>query len=138
MTDTVVRRLIERHLDGALSPDEASDLAQRCLADPELRQDLADEARMRALLRRSSDFRFRPGFAGRVLARLGEQDAAEPAPALSLAAALARLFPRVAVPALTAAVLLMLANWRAATAAASVVDALIGLPAQSVDLLILL
>jgi anti-sigma factor RsiW len=137
MSDAATRYLVERHLDGSLSPHEAGELAKRCIADPALKRMLANEEKIRALMQRNAELEFQPQFARRVLARLREESAQESDPLLSLAAALSRLFPRVAVSALSAAGLLMLANWKAAAAAAPLVDALIGLPAQNLDLLLL-
>lgn len=135
MIDISTRRLIEGQLDGSLSPREADELARLCEADPALRTTLAEEQEIRELMRRHADLSFEPNFAQRVLARLGEERDNDTLS--SFAAALATLFPRVAVSSLSVAAVVMVINWKAAAGTAPLVDALLGLPSPNLDLLLL-
>jgi anti-sigma factor RsiW len=64
------RRLLLRAIAGELGPDERARLDDRIRADPELRKAQERLGRLQALVRQTPRAEFRPGFAGRVMARV--------------------------------------------------------------------
>ena len=64
------RRLLLRRIAGELGPEERARVDDRLRADPELLAAQERLARVQALVRETPRAEFRPGFAGRVMARL--------------------------------------------------------------------
>lgn len=87
-------------------------------------------SRLEALLRAQRADAFEPGFAWRVMHRLR---AAEPDPGAALAAAVQRWFVRLAPVAALAIVLFAALNLRAADSRQSVLEAVLGVPAVTVE-----
>lgn len=64
------RRLLLRAIASELGPEARAGLDDRLAADPELRAAQERLARVEALVRETQRAEFRPGFAGRVMARV--------------------------------------------------------------------
>ena len=158
MTDDRIDDLLERYLDGSLTPEERravearGDLKRR-LADETALRDLVRQAAPRrfstgftqrtmraveaeaALARQLADARaerFGPSFQTRVMRRIArEQGGAGAAFGGEMGEMLSRLFPRVAVPALATACAVIIANVSGATPGAGLIEAMLGLPTQA-------
>lgn len=98
------RKLLLRAMVNELSPLERVRLDERLAVEPELRAAFMRMTRVETLVRETPRARFRPGFTGRVLARI---ESAEAPPRLS--AALTLGFRRL-VPAALVIILALLAN----------------------------
>lgn len=122
------RRLLLRAIAGELGAEEAARLEARLAAEPGLRAAHERLARVQALVRDTPRTGFRPGFAGRVVARI----AAETRP--RLAASLAPLFRRLAPVALAIILALLTHNLLTGRAEAqSAVEAALGLEPVSLE-----
>ena len=98
------RKLLLRAMANDLSVAERARLDERLAAEPRLRAALMRMARLEALVRETPRARFRPGFTGRVLARIASAEAPR-----RLSAAIALGFRRL-VPAALVIILALLAH----------------------------
>lgn len=122
------RRLLLRAIAGELGPEERAGLDRRLAAEPGLRAAHKRLARVQALVRETPRAGFRPGFAGRVAARI----AAEARP--RLAASLAPLFRQLAPFAMAIILALLTHNLLTGGAGAqSAVEAALGLEPVSLE-----
>lgn len=139
LPDPETRDLVERFLDGTLTPEQSAELTARRNSDQALDRLIAGEEQLHAFVATGAAKTFRPLFEKRVMAQLAEVSTDNGmSSALSFPAAIARLFPRIALPSLSAACLLMAGNYSAAAADTPLLYALIGIPTQAFDLLLLL
>ncbi|MEO0440776.1 MAG: hypothetical protein AAF067_07865 [Pseudomonadota bacterium] len=134
MTDEHIQNLVERFVEGRLSPDEETALDEIRQDRPELEKLIAAERELRSMLETGTTPAFRPQFDQRVMKRIEEENAS-PAFAVAqgfsdvdFARALSRLFPRVATPAFALSAFAMAGNASAATPGGSLFEALFGLP----------
>lgn len=84
------RKLLLRAIAGELGPEERARLEERLRADPELRAAEERLAQVQALVRETPRAEFRPGFGGRVMARIAAETSSR------LQASLALHFRRLA------------------------------------------
>ncbi|MGH7588553.1 MAG: hypothetical protein ACRELU_08170 [Gemmatimonadota bacterium] len=123
------RKLLLRAIAGELGPEERARLDDRLGAEPELGAAEERLARVQALVRETPRAEFRPGFAGRVMARLTAE-----APR-RLQASLALHFRRLAPAALALIVGLLAHNLLTGGAQAqSPVEAALGLKPVTLEL----
>lgn len=123
--------LMMRALEGTLSGDEAREFEQMLEKDPGLRTRYEGLRRLEQTMQASAADAFGPGFADRVMERLGTQRTAERFPVLG--DMLASLFARVAPVALGLAVIVGAYNVTTSTAEdQSTLEAALGLPDVSV------
>lgn len=117
------RKLLLRAMANELSTAERAGLDDRLAAEPGLRSALMRMTRVEALVRETPRSRFRPGFTGRVLARIASAEGPR-----RLSAALALGFRRL-VPAALVVILALLAHnlLTEGPAARSALEAVLGL-----------
>ncbi len=135
MTDEHIQYLIERFVEGRISPEEQATLDEMKQRQPELEKLITAERELRSILVSGPAPTFRPQFDQRVMNRIEEENAPAPNPApqgffdVDFVPALGRMFPRVATPAFALSAFAMASNASAATPGSSVFEALFGLPA---------
>lgn len=101
--------------------------------------EVENEAALSKLLSAAKPEGFKPFFQARVMRRIAEEEQESGALfSQEISGMMARLFPRVAVPAFAAASIVMAGNVGAAAAEAPLVDALFGLPTDTPSELTLL
>lgn len=134
MTDEHIQYLIERLVEGRISPEEEAELNAIRQDRSELENLIAAELELRSILMSQPTPSFRPSFDQRVLNRIEEENALLTRPVsqsffdVDFAQAIGRLFPRVVTPAFALSVFAMASNASAATPGSSVLNALFGLP----------
>ncbi len=135
MDDLAKRALIERYLDGGLTDGDQAEIDALRGHDPAFRDALDAAGALQKTMDLAAEPAFRPGFEGRLMARLSGIEARR---GVSVGDLIGRLFPRVAIPAGAAAALFMAGNLSAAAADTPMVEAMFGLPDLVPDLRILL
>ena len=123
------RVLLERYLDGSLTPTELETFKALRSHDPTFDASVVDAEALGRVVEGSGPLGFQPGFEARVMAQINARAAFVSDDAMML---LWRMFPRVAVPASALTVLIMLNNYLGAPAGASILEALFGLPARNI------
>ncbi|MEL6323569.1 MAG: hypothetical protein AAFQ84_05000 [Pseudomonadota bacterium] len=124
MEDEKRGALLERHLDGTLSPEDHAVFDALIATDPDFARAVSEADTVQAAFE-DCDPTFAPFFETRVMARV----TALASPTLSDIIDLAwRMFPRMALPASALAAVFLALNIGAAGADASFVDSLFGLP----------
>ncbi len=136
MHENRTQYLIERYLDAVLTPEEHSEFDDLRASHPALEQQISDGKALRNLLQSAKPDSFNPFFQSRVMRRINQEH--ESTGALfsqQLADAISQLFPRVAALSLAMAGLLMISNFIAATNETPLIDALLGLPTDSPEVM---
>jgi len=134
MSDERTQYLVERLVEGRITEDEQNELDAARTNRPEVDRLIAAERELRAIIADARNPEFKPFFEQRVMKRLEEEymSSARQSEAsffdVDLSAALARLFPRVAMPAFAVSALAMASNAAAATPGVTLTEALFALP----------
>jgi hypothetical protein len=143
MIDQRTEDLVEKLLEGRLDPIEQVELEAKRAENPDLDRFIDAERELRAMIGSRPKPEFEPFFGQRVLKRVFEErENSMRASGQSLfdadfSAALARLFPRIAVPGFALSGLVMASNASAASSGATLAEALFALPTlDTVSLLI--
>ena len=124
-----IENLMMLALGDELSPAQKEEFERLLGAEPEVRREWEELQATRQLLTSASPAAFKPFFATRVMARVGQQRE-------SLADGLVRLFRPLAPAAVVVAVVLTALNWRAGDLMgedASALEVAFGMPAVSVE-----
>lgn len=135
MSDEHIQDLIERFVEGRISPEEQATLDEMKQRQPELEKLIMAERELRSILVSGPAPTFRSQFDQRVMSRIDQENAPAIDPAspgffdVDFARGLGRMFPRVATPAFALSAFAMASNASAATPGSSVFEALFGLPA---------
>ena len=138
MIDQRTEDLVEKLLEGRLDPIEQVELEAKRAENPDLDRFIDAERELRAMIGSRPKPEFEPFFGQRVLKRVFEERAkGQTLFDVDFSAALARLFPRIAVPAFALSGLAMASNASAASSGATLAEALFALPTlDTVSLLI--
>lgn len=99
-----INTLIEKSLDGSLKPEEQAALSILCKQDHSILERIEKARVLKRQLDGMENKSFKPGFSNRVMRRINAQKGP------SFDDLIAQFFPRVAVPAIAIACLLMISN----------------------------
>ena len=126
--------LVERAIDGTLSPGQAREFDRLASEQPELRARVEQERKLHHAMRRMTAGRFAPFFDQKIIQRLSQESVSLAEPATGqLAENLGFMFRRLAAPMVMACLVLAVINIYQAQlgpfgAELSIVDAMFGLP----------
>ena len=135
MTDIRTQYLIERAIDGNLTPEEQQELQDLKTLYPELERQISAEVDLANLMQGQAPSSFGSDFHAKVMDQIGRE--AESRPVLldtDFVDRLWHLFPKVGLPSLGTACLFMFANASAAAAEIPIIDALFGLPSEQLQM----
>lgn len=132
MDEQRVQYLIEQYLDAALTQEEQKEFDLLRAEHSDLDQRIAEERRLHDAMQGAKSEGFKPFFEARVMRRIAEeQKGVGTSSDLQFTDLILKMFPRVAVPALVGACVVMSVNFNAADDGTSFVDALFGLPPEN-------
>lgn len=138
MIDQRTEDLVEKLLEGRLKPIEEVELEAQRTENPDLDRFIDAERELRSMIGSRPKPEFEPFFVQRVMKRVHEERAnGQSLFDVDFSAALARLFPRIGVPAFALSGVAMASNASAASSGATLAEALFALPTlDAVSLLI--
>lgn len=129
MIDQRTENLIEKLLEGLLEPNEEAELKAKRTENPDLDRFIDAERELRSMIGSRPKPEFEPFFVQRVMKRVHEERAkGQSLFDVDFSAALARLFPRIGIPAFALSGLAMASNASAASPGATLAEALFALP----------
>ena len=135
MTDIRTQYLIERAIDGNLTPEEQQELQDLKMRQPELENQISADVNLAKLMQGQAPSSFGPEFHAKVMRQIAGES--ENRPSLfdrDFVDRLWSLFPKVGLPSLGTACVFMFANASAAAAEIPIIDALFGLPSEQLQM----
>ncbi|MAW53316.1 MAG: hypothetical protein CME01_10855 [Geminicoccus sp.] len=135
MTDIRTQYLIERAIDGNLTPEEQQELQDLKTLYPELESQISAEVNLANLMKGQASASFRPEFHAKVMEQISrEAENQPPVFDADFVDRLWNLFPKVGLPSLGTACVFMFANASTAAAEIPIIDALFGLPSEQLQM----